>query len=95
MAKLNEHHHCSICSASYPTLDEAKHCFLEHDENTVLRYIAFEIFAAKHFAKDKSEPGVIDHEIWRLIERLNEKYDFAEVDENGAVWNKSIRGKKL
>lgn len=95
MPELNEHYHCSICSASYPTLGEAKHCFLEHDENTILRYIAFTIFTAKHFAEDKSVPDVIDHEVWRFIEQLNEKFDFAEVDERGGVWNKCIRGKKL
>lgn len=60
-----------------------------------MRYIAFEIFAAKHFAKDKSEPDVIDSEVWQLIEQINEKFGFAEVDECGGVWNKSLRGKKL
>lgn len=93
--EVEEHHHCRICSKSYLTQAEATRCFLEHDENTILRYVAYEIFAAKHFAKGKSEPDVIDHEIWQLIEQLNEKFDFAEVDEHGGVWNKSIRGKKL
>lgn len=91
---MEEHYHCPLCSASYPTREEAVNCFLCHTENEILRYIAFEIFSSKHFAKNKKKPKPVDYTVWTLIEQLNEKFNFAEVDD-GAVWNKSIRGKKL
>ena len=91
---MNEHYHCPLCSVPYATREEATNCLLQHSEGEILRYIAFEIFASKHFSKNKEKPQPVDYTIWSLIEQLNEKFDFAEVD-NGMVWNKSIRGKKL
>lgn len=91
-----EHHHCYLCGESYPTKKEADKCFWEHSELEILRYVAYELVASRHFA-EKNKSRLCDDEMLftsKFLKQLNEKFNVAEVDEDG-VWSLAIKGKRV
>lgn len=68
-----EHYHCAICGERYPTREGANKCFWEHTELEVLRWIAFEIVAAHHFAGNGGGPLCKDGMVFsaEFVKELN------------------------
>ena len=97
MCEEFEHYHCAICGEPYPTLEGTYKCFWEHAELEILRWVAFELVAAHHFAGNNGETLCKDAMTFsaEFVKELNERYQVAEIDENGWVWSLAIKGKRL
>lgn len=89
-----EHYHCSLCGQSYPTREAAHECLVTHTELEILRYIAYEIYCEKSFSRRKKRPVKIPWAVWDIIDEINNKFEFAETEDDGSIWNKVIKGTK-
>lgn len=97
MNKEFEHYHCSICGEGYPSREEAGKCFWDHTELEILRWVAFELVSCCHFAEDgENLPRRVEVSFsTRFVKKLNEKFRIAEIDENGLVWSRVMKGKRV
>ena len=91
------HYHCSICGERYPQKEEAKQCLWNHSELEILRWIACELIAAYHFAEigggtPRREEMAFS---WDFLKELNERFQIAEIDENGWVWSLAIKENRV
>lgn len=97
MCMKREHYHCSLCGEIYYSTEEAENCFWNHSEREILRWVGFVLVSMRHFAAD-AETSQRTCEVQFLcdfIDKLNEKFKVAEIDENGGVWSLAIEGKRL
>lgn len=92
-----EHYHCSICGERFPIPEGAEKCFWAHTELEILRWIAFELVAAHHFCGKRGGPLCKDEVAFsaEFVKELNERFQVAEIDENGWAWSSAIRGERL
>lgn len=97
MCEEFEHYHCSICGESYPRREEANKCLWNHTERELLRWVAFELVSCCHFAEDaENAPRTVEVSFSaKFIKELNERFQVAEIDENGWVWSLVIKGRRL
>lgn len=97
MNEYTAHYHCHVCGESYPTKGKADECFWSHSELEILRWVAFELVSSHHFAEQDSNSLCADEMSFssEFIEKLNEKFKVAEIDENGCVWSLAIKGKRV
>lgn len=97
MYMLSEHYHCNLCGNTFATQAEANKCFWEHTEEEILRWVAYELVCARHFAP-ASHDGAYLRDValsHSFIDELNRRFKVADIDEYGAVWSLAIRGKRL
>lgn len=92
-----EHYHCTLCGERYATVEGADKCFWDHTELEILRWIACELVAAHHLAGIGGSPLCKDALAFsaEFVKDLNERFQVAEIDENGWVWPLAIKGKRL
>ena len=85
-----EHYHCALCGEIYPTSEGAVQYFWSHTELEILRWVAFELVAAHHFAGNGEDPLCKDEVAFstEFVKKLNERFRVAEIDENGWVFCK-------
>ena len=95
MCESFKHYHCALCGESYPTQEAAKHCFWDHTELEILRWVAVGLVAAHHFA-GTSEGTLSKDDLGfsaEFVKEINKRFQVAEIDENGWVWSRAIKGK--
>lgn len=97
MCKNFEHYHCALCGKSYPSREAGGKCFWDHTELEILRWTAFELVSCCHFAEEEAgPPSSIEVSFpTKFIKELNERFQVAEIDENGWVWSLAIKGRRV
>ncbi len=97
MKEYTEHYHCFLCGERYTTKEEADACFWNHSEIEILRWVAFELISSRHFAELNHSTPCVDEMSFttEFLNKLNDKFKVAEIDEKGFAWSLAIKGKRV
>lgn len=97
MCMKKEHYHCCLCGEPFYSAEEAESCFWNHTELEILRWVVYELVAIGHFSPETRQ-SLIGYDglfTFDIIDKLNDRFKVAEIDENGWLWSLVIEGRRL